>query len=474
MSRYSGYGGYGFDYLDNIRDPAPLAHIRGPSLGRPASRQSREVRVRDGDNNGVRDVRARSRSRSRVRAAGRGGTAAAEVRIVNGIIAEHPDRPVNVNFNYGPVHIHHVCGCAGPCPHGDDPLDYPDPSPRRGRGPHSRPSTAPGRRPSISYHYSPNAFFPPPDPPPPSIRRPYLPPPPPPPVAPTAPHLLSNPPPPPPPPPPPSGPPPLRSILRRPARAPSRGPAEPDPDLRHNPRRRTTILVSSPEATTPSSTSSFSYSGNTHSTVTTFSSPRASSPLSSSSSASLSSVSTDLDAPLTSTTRSRGSSRSARTVSSSRARAPSRSRGGSGAVGSAERSRSRSRGPAGRTVLMDADGARPGVGGAGSLCRNCRRRRGVPPTWELCAECETTGAYRLAPQVGVRYVSPVSGTGPDSGTGSGYGSGLDRDRMRVRWERRNDAGDGGAPVGRRKYFSRYAGRMVDEPAFSGSETEGGW
>ncbi|KAL1844184.1 hypothetical protein VTJ49DRAFT_3840 [Mycothermus thermophilus] len=93
MSRYSGYG---FDYLDNIRDPAPLAHIRGPSYGRPASRQSREVRVRDGDNDGVsvRRVRARSRSRSRVRAAER-GHAAAEVRIVSGIIADHPDRPVN-------------------------------------------------------------------------------------------------------------------------------------------------------------------------------------------------------------------------------------------------------------------------------------------------------------------------------------------------------------------------------------------
>jgi hypothetical protein len=123
----------------------------------------------------------------------------------------------------------------------------------------------------------------------------------------------------------------------------------------------------------------------------------------------------------------------------------------------------------------------PAAVGSGPLCIRCRRRSGVSPSWEFCAECETARGYGLSG--GVRYVpaSPIDNgyvSGPGSGPGSGYGSGMDRERARVRWERgmdrERDAHDGGVPVGRRGYFSRYAGRVVDEQAFSGSETEAGW
>ena len=90
---------YAPEWLDNIRRPRPTAHIREPHGSHRPSRH-RDSRPDD-----------RDRDRSRI------GDGAVEVRIVNGIIEDHPDHPININFNYGPVHVHHPCSCPDHSPH---------------------------------------------------------------------------------------------------------------------------------------------------------------------------------------------------------------------------------------------------------------------------------------------------------------------------------------------------------------------
>ncbi|KAK4247882.1 hypothetical protein C7999DRAFT_31694 [Corynascus novoguineensis] len=239
-------------WLDGIREPRrphPLAHIRSPEeLDR--SRQHRD--------------RHRSRySEDRDRP----DSSVVEVRLVNDIIDEYPDRPVNVNFNYGPVHIHHTCTCPGgvhTC------IPWPPTTP------FSTTPTPSSRRRTLPY---PDPYYPPlsPAPPAPSRRGPPR----------------GQPPPPPPPPPPPSRPPswppsrppsrapsrpPLRSILRNRTPGPQRSPS-PGPGRR--PRRSTST-------TTGTSMSTSTTTGGSREVTVIVPSP---------SSSSLSSSSSDLDDP---------------------------------------------------------------------------------------------------------------------------------------------------------------------------------
>lgn len=110
---------YAPEFMDSIRRPRPLAHIRDPhNLHR--SRQHRDSRPDD-----------RDRNLDRI------GDGAVEVRIVNDIIDDHPDHPININFNYGPVHFHQTCGCPNPAAH----TCIPFPTPGSGRGGLSRRNT---------------------------------------------------------------------------------------------------------------------------------------------------------------------------------------------------------------------------------------------------------------------------------------------------------------------------------------------
>ncbi len=90
---------YAPEWLDHIRRPRPTSHIREPQGShRPSPHRNSRPDDRD-------------RDRSRI------GDGAVEVRIVNGIIEDHPDHPININFNYGPVHVHQPCPCPDHSPH---------------------------------------------------------------------------------------------------------------------------------------------------------------------------------------------------------------------------------------------------------------------------------------------------------------------------------------------------------------------
>ncbi|KAL2136970.1 hypothetical protein VTI74DRAFT_11152 [Chaetomium olivicolor] len=143
---------YGVEFADDIGDPRrlrPLAHIRSPHEVQ-RSRQNRS-RSRDRDRAGRNQAPS---DRDRII------NDAVETRIVNAIIDNNPDNPININFNYGPVHIHHTCSCPG------------------GGHPHtclSRPSPV-GSSPRPNRHSI--TFRPPPPPSPADRRRPPPPPPP--------------------------------------------------------------------------------------------------------------------------------------------------------------------------------------------------------------------------------------------------------------------------------------------------------
>ena len=76
------------------------------------------------------------------------GDGAVEVRIANDIIEDHPDHPININFNYGPVHIHQPsCNCSDPSsPHCAYPRGLPN-------GPGGSGAAAASRRNSLPYPY---------------------------------------------------------------------------------------------------------------------------------------------------------------------------------------------------------------------------------------------------------------------------------------------------------------------------------
>ncbi|KAK3307796.1 uncharacterized protein B0T15DRAFT_522581 [Chaetomium strumarium] len=151
------YGSEFTDYIRGPRRPPPLAHIRGfDDPHRPRR---------------PRNLNSASRPDDRII----GGEGDVEVRIVNGIIDEQPDRPLNINFNYGPVHFHQTCACPNPSQGGHTCAPLPGPN---GNGPISRSniSSSSIRRHTLTYPYH--------DPPPPDDdrrRRPGPPPPPPPP-----------------------------------------------------------------------------------------------------------------------------------------------------------------------------------------------------------------------------------------------------------------------------------------------------
>ncbi|KAK4104413.1 hypothetical protein N658DRAFT_177323 [Parathielavia hyrcaniae] len=97
---------YAPEWMTNLRDPRrppPLAHLRSPH----DLHRSRQLRDRDGDlrRPGDRDQDLARRDTD------------VEVRIVRDIIDDHPDHPININFNYGPVHIHQNCLCPNPSAH---------------------------------------------------------------------------------------------------------------------------------------------------------------------------------------------------------------------------------------------------------------------------------------------------------------------------------------------------------------------
>ncbi|KAK4121198.1 hypothetical protein N657DRAFT_648014 [Parathielavia appendiculata] len=138
---------YAPEWMSNIRDPRrppPLAHIRSPHN---LHRRSRPYR--DGD------LRPDHHDQDH----------AVEVHIVRDIIDDHPDHPININFNYGPVHIHQNCLCPNPSAHTCSPA-----------------TAASGRRNTttgITYPYPPLPGPPPPPPPAagaPTRRRPSRPP----------------------------------------------------------------------------------------------------------------------------------------------------------------------------------------------------------------------------------------------------------------------------------------------------------
>ncbi|KAK3296629.1 uncharacterized protein B0H64DRAFT_372078 [Chaetomium fimeti] len=108
---------YAPEWMDSVRRPRPLAHIRSPeSINRSRQRRDREA-SRERDRDISREVRRVDRQRDRDRDRGGGLVATTDVRMVNDIIDDYPERPVHINFNYGPVSIHPDCTCPNPFAH---------------------------------------------------------------------------------------------------------------------------------------------------------------------------------------------------------------------------------------------------------------------------------------------------------------------------------------------------------------------
>ncbi|KAJ4302464.1 hypothetical protein N0V88_002609 [Collariella sp. IMI 366227] len=106
---------YGVEFADDIRDPRrprPLANIRSPhEVQNQRSRKNRS-RSRSRDRGRDRNQPRNTNGRDHIVSDG-----VIETRIANAIIDNNPDNPVNINFNYGPVHIHQTCTCPpGPRP----------------------------------------------------------------------------------------------------------------------------------------------------------------------------------------------------------------------------------------------------------------------------------------------------------------------------------------------------------------------
>ncbi|KAK4139008.1 hypothetical protein BT67DRAFT_438307 [Trichocladium antarcticum] len=97
---------YGLDFADQVRPPRPprpFAHIRPPHHHPRYSGSRQHHRDRDRDRD--RDLTSRI--------ADGYGAVVVERQIVTDLADDFPDRPINVNFNYGPVHIHQNCSCPG-------------------------------------------------------------------------------------------------------------------------------------------------------------------------------------------------------------------------------------------------------------------------------------------------------------------------------------------------------------------------